>query len=56
MGARPERGEGMLAGDVVNTAARLQTAAPVGGGVWWARSTRDATRAAIEYEPHDPVA
>ena len=27
--ARPERGEGMAAGDVVNTAARLQAAAPV---------------------------
>jgi class 3 adenylate cyclase len=53
-GARPERGEGMLAGDVVNTAARLQTAAPV-GGVLVGQSTRDATRAVIEYRPHDPV-
>jgi class 3 adenylate cyclase/tetratricopeptide (TPR) repeat protein len=53
-GARPERGEGMLAGDVVNTAARLQTAAPV-GGVLVSRSTRDATRASIEYDAHDPV-
>src|SRR5262249_1114150 len=31
MGARPDQGEGMAAGDVVNTAARLQTAAPVNG-------------------------
>ena len=31
LGARPVAGEGMVFGDVVNTAARLQTAAPVGG-------------------------
>src|SRR6266581_2392803 len=31
LGARPESGEGMAAGDVVNTAARLQSAAPVNG-------------------------
>ena len=30
LGARPERGEGIVTGDVVNTAARLQAAAPVG--------------------------
>jgi class 3 adenylate cyclase len=53
-GARPERGEGMLAGDVVNTAARLQTAAPV-GAVLVGQVTRDATRTAIEYQAHDPV-
>ncbi|MEJ7706152.1 MAG: adenylate/guanylate cyclase domain-containing protein [Nocardioidaceae bacterium] len=53
-GARPERGEGMLAGDVVNTAARLQTAAPV-GSVLVGRLTRDATQAVIEYRAHDPV-
>src|SRR5256714_10096224 len=29
LGARPTEGEGMAAGDVVNAAARLQTAAPV---------------------------
>ncbi len=29
--ARPEAGEAMVAGDVVNTAARLQSAAPVNG-------------------------
>jgi class 3 adenylate cyclase/tetratricopeptide (TPR) repeat protein len=53
-GARPERGEGMLAGDVVNTAARLQTSAPV-GGVLVGESTRDATQVGIEYAPHDPI-
>ena len=31
LGARPEQGEGMASGDVVNTAARLQSAAPVNG-------------------------
>ena len=29
--ARPESGEGMAAGDVVNTAARMQSAAPTNG-------------------------
>ena len=31
LGARPSEGEGMASGDVVNTAARLQSAAPVDG-------------------------
>jgi len=31
LGARPEVGEGMASGDIVNTAARLQGAAPVNG-------------------------
>jgi class 3 adenylate cyclase len=31
LGARSAEGEGMAAGDVVNTAARLQSAAPVNG-------------------------
>src|SRR5205085_5052829 len=31
LAARPEAGEGMAAGDVVNTASRLQSAAPVNG-------------------------
>src|SRR5437762_2280299 len=31
LGSRPAEGEGMASGDVVNTAARLQTAAPVNG-------------------------
>src|SRR6266540_220687 len=31
LGARPAEGEGMASGDVVNTAARLQSAAPVNG-------------------------
>jgi class 3 adenylate cyclase len=31
LGARPELGEGMVTGDVVNTASRLQAVAPVNG-------------------------
>jgi class 3 adenylate cyclase len=31
LGANPNQGEGMASGDVVNTTARLQTAAPVNG-------------------------
>src|ERR671918_2378650 len=31
LGANPQAGEGMASGDVVNTAARLQSAAPVDG-------------------------
>src|SRR3954454_19766221 len=54
LGARPELGEAMVAGDVVNTAARLQSAAPV-GGVIVGRGTYDATREAIEYELASPV-
>jgi class 3 adenylate cyclase/tetratricopeptide (TPR) repeat protein len=48
LGARTELGEGMAAGDVVNTTARLQTAAPV-NGVLAGESTYRATRHVIEY-------
>ncbi len=54
LGARPGEGEGMLAGDVVNTAARLQSAAPV-GGVLVGETTYRATRDAIDYAEHEPV-
>ena len=54
LGARPGEGEGMAAGDVVNTAARLQSAAPV-NGVLVGEATYRATRDLIEYEPRDPV-
>jgi len=50
LGARPERGESMVAGDVVNTASRLQQAAPV-NGIVVGEETYAATRAAIVYEP-----
>ena len=46
--ARPETGEGMASGDVVNTAARLQTAAPT-SGILVDETTFRATERAIEY-------
>jgi class 3 adenylate cyclase len=54
LGARLELGESMVAGDVVNTASRLQSAAPV-GGVIVGRETYRTTRDAIEYESAAPV-
>jgi class 3 adenylate cyclase len=54
LGARPELGEAMVAGDVVNTASRLQSAAPV-NGVIVGRETYNATRDAIEFEAAEPV-
>ena len=53
-GARPELGESMVAGDVVNTTARLQAAAPVNGIVVGAETYRE-TRAMIEYQPTEAV-
>jgi predicted ATPase/class 3 adenylate cyclase len=52
--ANPAEGEGMASGDVVNTAARLQTAAPV-NGVLVDETTYRATRASIDYEEAEPV-
>ena len=52
--SRPELGEAMAAGDVVNTAARLQAAAPV-DGILVDTSTFRATERMIEYEPAEPV-
>ena len=54
LSARPSHGEAMVAGDVVNTASRLQQHAPVGEVVVGAE-TYLATRAAIAYEPLEPV-
>jgi class 3 adenylate cyclase len=54
LGARPEAGEGMASGDVVNTTARLQTAAPV-NGVLVGETTYRATRDVIDYVEHEPV-
>jgi class 3 adenylate cyclase/tetratricopeptide (TPR) repeat protein len=48
LGARAAEGEGMLSGDVVNTTARLQSAAPV-NGILVGEGTYRATRQAIEY-------
>jgi class 3 adenylate cyclase len=52
--ARPGHGEAMVAGDVVNTAARLQSAAPV-GTVLVGEETYAATRNTVEYRPAQPV-
>jgi predicted ATPase/class 3 adenylate cyclase len=48
VGAAVRDGEAFIAGDVVNTAARLQTAAPV-NGVLVGAATHRATERAIEY-------
>ena len=44
------RGEGMVAGDLVNTASRLQSVAPQ-GGVLVGETTERSTNRAIQYEP-----
>jgi class 3 adenylate cyclase len=54
LGARPSEGEGMVAGDVVNTAARLQAAAPV-DGILVGETTYRATERAIEYGEAEAV-
>ncbi|MFO7571588.1 MAG: adenylate/guanylate cyclase domain-containing protein, partial [Gaiellaceae bacterium] len=54
LGARPERGEGIVTGDVVNTAARLQSAAPV-GSVLVDETTVRAAGSAITFEALDAV-
>jgi class 3 adenylate cyclase/tetratricopeptide (TPR) repeat protein len=52
--ARPVEGEALVAGDVVNTAARVQAAAPV-NGVLVGEVTYRATRDAISYRGAEPV-
>ena len=52
--ARPALGEAMVTGDVVNTAARLQTAAPI-GAVLAGEETYRATKDVILYAPAKPV-
>src|SRR5207302_8061067 len=54
LGARTSEGEGMVAGDVVNTASRLQEAAPV-NGILVGDETYRSTRSVIEYEEAEPV-
>jgi class 3 adenylate cyclase/tetratricopeptide (TPR) repeat protein len=53
--ARSSEGEGMAWGDVVNTAARLQSAAPE-DGIIVGEETYRATAAAIEYRECEPIA
>jgi class 3 adenylate cyclase len=52
--ARPALGEAMVAGDVVNTASRLQQVATL-DGIVAGRETYAATRGTIEFEPLPPV-
>ena len=52
--ARPEQGEGMVTGDVVNTAARIQAAAPV-DAIAVGEGTFRATERVFEYEPLEAV-
>jgi class 3 adenylate cyclase len=55
LGVRPESGEGFVIGDAVNTAARLQSAAPV-NGVVVGEETYAATKQVFDYEALPPVA
>ena len=52
--ARPALGESMVAGDVVNTAARLQTGAP-SNGIVVGEQTYLETRDVIAYAPTGPI-
>ena len=52
--ARPESGQGMASGDVVNTGARLQAAAPV-NGILVDQTTYRATERSIVFEEAEPV-
>jgi class 3 adenylate cyclase len=54
LGARVTLGESMVTGDVVNTASRLQSAAPVNGVIVGEETYRE-TRGAIEYQATAPV-
>ncbi len=54
VGARAELGEHLASGDVLNTAARLQGAAPV-NGILVGEQTYRTTQRVIEYREHEPV-
>ena len=54
LGAWPEAGEAMASGDVVNTAARLQAAAPV-NGILVDETTYRATQRSIDYGAAEAV-
>jgi len=54
LAASVAQGEGVVAGDVVNTASRLQEAAPV-NGILVGEETYRATRSVIRYENAEPV-
>jgi class 3 adenylate cyclase/tetratricopeptide (TPR) repeat protein len=52
--ARPEAGQGMASGDVVNTGSRLQAAAPT-NGILVDETTYRATERAIVFDAGEPV-
>jgi class 3 adenylate cyclase len=52
--ARMELREGMVAGDVVNTASRMQAAAPT-NGILVGEETYRATRGVVEYREAEPL-
>jgi class 3 adenylate cyclase/tetratricopeptide (TPR) repeat protein len=52
--ARPDQGEGMVTGDVVNTASRLEGAAPV-GAVVVGETTYRITENVFDYQPLEPL-
>jgi class 3 adenylate cyclase/tetratricopeptide (TPR) repeat protein len=54
LAARPEQGEQLAAGDVLNTASRLQSAAAA-DGILVDEATRRATDHSIEYHDAEPV-
>jgi class 3 adenylate cyclase/tetratricopeptide (TPR) repeat protein len=54
LAARPEAGEGMALGDVVNTAERLESTAPI-NGILVSERTYRATSEAMEYREVAPV-
>ncbi len=55
LGGAGGESEGMAAGDIMNTAARIQSAAPV-NGILVGAATRAASKYAIEYRSAEPVA
>ena len=55
LGARPEAGEGIVTGDVVNTASRLEGAAPI-NGIAVSEATYRATDRIFDYEELEPAA
>jgi class 3 adenylate cyclase len=54
-GNRAEEGKGIAWGDVLNTAARIESAAPI-DGILVGEETYRASMHAIEYVEHEPIA